>query len=350
MAIFCTFLFADPSEKDVLLAKLHIENSIVNHWFVVDSAYGNTGRYKGHHIKSILEAPEFEPFRNRITAVEYEKNAFEELANRSINSNSMSEVISNFLKRLSRFIRHQMHYLKKALQLKSINNFLAYLYDERYRFENRLYFRTESFYRDLTKSIILEKMEDSDYLFISDVDEILDGQTSYCITRLAELTDPNRDTVNIYSLLKRKRLWDYHNLDTRSFSYVPLVRGRYLKTNPDFKFNLIRQTQITFTPYSAKELVHEYSPCYPIEGLMAKYSYHVDLSFTQIEEIELSLKLNKNIGMPGLKPNGFLEFVNIEDDHQPDYIVDNFDTLRTRLVDGDYRKNRMKICPDIFGE
>ncbi len=187
-------------------------------------------------------------------------------------------------------------------------------------------------------------------MFISDVDEILDGQTPYCVTRLAELTGSGQDMVNLYSLLKRKRLWDYHNLDTRSFSYVPLVCGRYLKTNPNFKFNLIRQTQITFTPHAIKELVHEYSSCYPIQGLMAKYSHHVDLSFTQIEEIHLSLKLNKNIGMPGLKPNGFLEFVNLEDDHQPDYIVDNFDSLRTHLVDENYKKNRMEICSDIFGQ
>lgn len=77
MAIYDTFLFADPSERDVLLAKLHIENNIVDHWFVVDTAYSNTGKFKGYHCKKVLNDPAFLPFRQRITVVEYADNILE---------------------------------------------------------------------------------------------------------------------------------------------------------------------------------------------------------------------------------------------------------------------------------
>jgi hypothetical protein len=67
-----------------------------------------------------------------------------------------------------------------------------------------------------------------------------------------------------------------------------------------------------------------------------------------MEEIELSLKLNKNVGMPGSKPGGWLEFVPLQNDHQPKYVRENFNTLTTRIVDEDYRRNRVDLLPELF--
>lgn len=348
MSIYDTFLFADPSEREVLLAKLNIESELVSHWFIVDSAFSNTGKFKGHHVRGVLDHPDFSKFQSRITVIEYDENFFSNSQRRQgIERNFLTDQISYGLGRFSRFARHQAHYLRKATQLKSVTQFLAYLYDERFRHDNRTYMRTETFYRDLSRKAILDFVGDDDFLFISDVDEILDAQTPSCKNSLLELTNAG-GKYKLMRLVKRKRLWDWNNLDTSSFSYVPLVSGSYIRKNPNFKFNLIRQTQNAVTPFSPLELVHEYSSCYPMEGLLAKYSYHVDLSFTQKEELELSLKLNKNVGMPGLKPNGWLEFVPLELDHQPEYVKNNFSNLSTGLVDKDYRENRTKYFPELF--
>ena len=347
MAIYDTFLFADPSEKDVLLAKLIIEDHLVDHWFVAESAFANTGRYKGHHIKKILaENPEFRPFLPRITVVEHDENIIERVSGGSKYGDS--KALGNHLKSFNYFARHQLHYIKKMGKLRSIDKFLAYVYDESFRNENRIFMRVENFYRELTRPFILDMAKPEDFVLISDVDEILDGQTPVCKNQIRTLTEGGGEKGKFMRFFKRKRLWDYHNLDTTSFSSVPLVKVAYLHANPDFYFNTMRQTTNAWTPYSELELIHEYSSCYSKEGLLAKYSYHVDLSFVSVDEVEVSLHLNKNIGMPGLKPAGWLEFVELTRDHQPLYIKENFEKLKTNVVDINYQKNRFEAYPELF--
>ena len=193
----------------------------------------------------------------------------------------------------------------------------------------------------------MEMAKPEDFLLISDVDEILDGQTPVCKNQIRMLTSEG-NRYKFMRFVKRKRLWDYHNLDTTSFSYVPLVEISYLQSNPDFKFTLMRQTTNAYTPYSELELIHEYSSCFKMEGLRLKYDYHSDLFFTSNEELELSLGINKNMGMPGLKPAGWLEFVELTRDHQPIYIRENFEKLRTNVVDINYQKNRFEAYPELF--
>ena len=348
MAIYDTFLFADPSEKDILLAKLIIEDHLVDHWFVVESAFANTGLYKGHHIKRILmENKEFHPYQSRITVVEFDENIISKVDGGSTYDDSTN--VFNRLRDFKLSARHKGHYIKKFAELRSISDFLAYSYEERYRNQSRVYVRAETFYRDLTRPYILEIAKPGDFLLISDVDEILDGQTQVCKNQIRNLTSGKRERRSKFMrFVKRKRLWDYHNLDTTSFSYVPLVEISFLHSNPDFRFILMRQTTNAWTPYSELELIHEYSSCFTMAGLRLKYNYHSDLFFTSNEELELSLDINKNIGMPGLKPAGWCEFVDPIKDHQPLYIKENFEKLRTNVVDTDYQENRFELYPELF--
>jgi hypothetical protein len=58
--------------------------------------------------------------------------------------------------------------------------------------------------------------------------------------------------------------------------------------------------------------------------------------------------LNKNIGMPNVKPMGWLELVELSEDHQPKYIKENFKALTTNNVAIDYKANRVELFPELF--
>ena len=52
--------------------------------------------------------------------------------------------------------------------------------------------------------------------------------------------------------------------------------------------------------------------------------------------------------MPNVKPMGWLELVELSEDHQPKYIKENFKALTTNNVAIDYKANRVELFPELF--
>ena len=62
MKIIDTFLFSEPHEEKVLLAKLHAEYEIVDQFILIESPFDFRGKPKGLFGEEIVSKPEFKEF------------------------------------------------------------------------------------------------------------------------------------------------------------------------------------------------------------------------------------------------------------------------------------------------
>jgi len=137
----------------------------------------------------------------------------------------------------------------------------------------------------------------------------------------------------------RQRLWDYDNLNISANLSRVLIRANLVIENS----LSIGQVRISRTmgwwPELPKEGIHEYSSCFSREGVEKKYQTYVHLPDSD-ESLEKALSCNTSLSYGG-EPH-FLTQLDVNLDHQPEFVRKNIEYLRTNLVNKQFEDKRSK--------
>lgn len=313
--LYCTFLFSDAAEWELFVAKILSEKNLIEHWFVVDGEYNFKGEYIGLKAKNLLlNEPRLVNYRSRITIIENKDNFFVSARH------SIKPSFADFLRKL------RNRSLGKTLQ------------------NEKIYFSVEKRTRDLATSSVLEICQDSDWLLITDVDEIFDTygpRTKYISEKLAKVSG------KFLRVLRIRYVFDFDNLDPQ-VKFCPLIQIALLRGNEpsrisDFRF---RQDGLLLT---LKPLVFEYSYCFSINAVKRKLQNFAHVGPDK-EMFSAALRLNHHFIQPGMNTTNriWLDQSAPELEFHAVYIFENLVKLKTGNVNPDYEEARKIEFPRQF--
>ena len=313
--LYCTFLFSDTSEWELFVAKILSEKNLVEHWFVVEGEYSFKGERIGLRANEKLEnEPRLLIYRSRITIIENQENLFES-AKLSIKP-SFSDSL-------------------RSIRNRSLGKILR---------KEKIFFSVEKRTRDLATSSILDVCQDSDWLLITDVDEILDTADSrgqYIRDKLAEAQG------KFLRVSRLRYVFDFDNLDPQvkfcPIIKISLLRGEQPSKISDFRF---RQDGLIVT---AKPLVYEYSYCFSVDAINRKLQNFAHVG-PNSDIFSAALRLNHHFIQPGMDTTNriWLEQSTPELEFHAAYIIENIANLQTRNINPDYKIARRNEFPELF--
>nr|WP_161501307.1 hypothetical protein [Rhodopirellula sp. SM50] len=297
--IIDTFLFSEPFEKDLLLAKLSSESPGVSRWVIVENAYTFQGEQKGNCLAAIINEDErFEPFRERI------------------------EVISCDIK----FPPIDPH---KDPDQQGIEA------------EHR---QRQQAYMSLTKVCA-----EDDWVVISDTDEIVDCSDPSRLELLHRHIDRSRTGM---LPLPRIRYWyDFDNLWPMRRS-TPIVAAKRLFTSEE-TIGWYRLKTIGRPTRWAEELVFEYSFCFSLDWIIRKYETFTHPGF-ELSEIKNAIRCNRTPVAErqrlsiSLDESFWLRPVTLSAQNSPTYIREHLEDLKTNVVPSDFATHRRTSFPELF--
>jgi hypothetical protein len=308
-------LFSDASEWELFVAKILSEQNLVEHWFVVDGEYSFKGEFIGLCAKNLLQnEPRLIQFQSRITIIENSENLFEGLRY------SIRPSFADFLRTI-----------RNRAKVKTLRR-------------EKIFFSVEMQTRDLATSSVLDRCEDSDWLLITDVDEILDTSGS----RQGYIRDKlDKASGKIFRALRLRYVFDFDNLDPQ-IKFCPIVQISLLRGNQPSKISEFRFRQDGLI-LSGKALVFEYSYCFPLDAIRRKLQNFAHVGPDE-DMFSAALRLNHHFVQPGMKntPRVWLEQSEIEPDLHPAYIIEHISQLRTGNISPDYKLARSIEYPQLF--
>ena len=304
MILIDTFLFSEPSEKEVLLTKLNLGSDLVSEWVLVENAYTFRGEYKGLFAKDLIAAPEFGPFRNRISVVSSEI-AFPHVRPDDRNGDTIT-------------------------------------------------FRSQYAQRDSAMEHLLQRWRGHPdaWILISDTDECLDVSTSLKRHRLRRATHLGSDLLT----LARRRFWfDFDNMWFAKRS-TPLVRmsalAEWVRAGKSLG-ELRGRGILGDSSGGLNHLLYEYSTCFDIAGVYRKYDTVAHVGMLR-EDIDRALECNHRPQFRikgqrlGFSRDDWLERVRLTERNSPAYVREHFERLRTGNIPDNYAENRKRLYPEFF--
>jgi len=319
--IYSVFLYSDPTEYELLVAKVSTEQEFVEAWIIVESDHSFKGRKKELTLSlQVSKDLRLSQLRDRIHIIENKKNFLDE-----ISETAKSRMIY-ILESKSRYLLSQSYEL----------------YERKYK--EKQFFKVERMTRDLATDLLLNLSGGEGWAFICDVDEIL----------IIPKVDHNawRQVLNgTEKFLKFRRIryiFDFDNLDSQ-FRTCPLVDVSLLRDRTNYKISEFRERQDGIY-YEEILRVIEFSYCLSLEGILNKLR-----DFSHVapphSEIEKALLLNHSLRYPDdPKTNiNWLTKVTINLDTHPEYVVEFQDKLLTGSVNENYIYERKRQYPSLFG-
>lgn len=320
MQIFDAFLYSEPFEREVLLAKLHTESELVSAWIAVENAYSIKGDWKGNSLATLVQEDErFTPFRDRLKIISLSRDFAGEYRHRP--SDRTSAVLRGALRPTAR---------------RGIAK----------EFAERPYFYAESMQRDAAVSSLLELSGGQGWCFVSDVDELVDAADP---ARRDAIVACLRHGASVTLLPRSRYVFDYDNYAPGTFRSVPVVRVEDLAAQRD----LLGQVRLTKTGLvtTPDPLAFEYSYCYPAEQIHRKLE-----TFTHLDPgkslAARALENNHSLRDPSrtaIESAHWYEKLPMREAMHPAYILDHVETLRTHIVNPEYWEARVQNYPALFG-
>jgi hypothetical protein len=304
MIVIDTFLFSEPSEKEVLLTKLHLGSNIVSEWIVSENTYTFRGEYKGLLTEAALNDPRFATFRDRI------------------------KVISSEIK------YPNVNPLDKE--------------------GDKITFQSQYAQRDFVIDYLKERWggQPNAWLLISDTDECLDGTTAAKRNKLKGWTRLGSDLL----ILDRRRFWfDFDNAWPAK-RFTPLVRISSLTKwfGPGNSLGKIRGSMTSSWPSAGlRDLIYEYSACFDLAAVYRKYDTVGHVGMLR-EDLDRALACNHR---PQFRIKGqqlsfrrddWLERVRLSEQNSPEYVREHFESLHTGNIPDNYNENRRHFYPELF--
>ncbi len=298
MKLIDTFLFSEPFESEVLLIKLILAGDRVAKWILIENAYTFQGDYKGLFAQGIIDGDErFKPYRDRIQIISADLN----------------------------------------------------ILDSSHGVSDQQTFQVEYWQRDLATENILQ-LDDDDWVFVSDSDEAIDLTDE---KRYQEVLTQIASTKGEKVLAPtRKRYWFDFDNEYKNLGGIPLVPVRLLR-----KGLAISEARKTYTSGGREKwkniIVFEYSHCFTMDQIARKYKTfaHVGISPTDIME---GLKYNQRILKKEIKSilafsdQFFFWTIPLNEYNSPQYVRDHLSSLKTNVIDPQYKKNRRVAYPHLF--
>lgn len=337
MGIISTCLFSDPSESNLLWVKLNVEQQIVEKWIIVEGAFSHKGVYKGSCLRKVLDEPRFLQFSDRIQIITCNQNLLL-LANSKDPDFGLAQVKAGIRKLFSLFKKQIVSLF--ILTSMGLTKLQEYRREKSQHTAERRYHEAEKMLRNQALEAICETASSEDWIFVCDVDEILDGETLSTKEFFLDLSKNSYNFPSIVRIRVRQRLWDFDNLNSNANLSRVLVKAQLLIEN----ILNVGQVRISRTygwwPKLPIEGIHEYSSCLSRAGIEKKFETYVHLPDSR-ENLENALFCNTTLSYGG-EPH-FLQKVDAELDHQPVFVKSNIDSLRTNLVSKHFEYNRRRV-------
>ena len=337
MGIISTFLFSDPSESDLLWVKLNVEKLIVKKWVIVEGTFSHKGVHKGTCLREVLKEPRFLEFANRIEIIICNQNLL-------LSSNEQKMMFGLFWIKQAPivFLRRVRELIRSMFILSSfgITEMKIHRKENITKQEERKYHNAEKSLRNQAKEVICKSASPEDWIFVCDVDEVLDGETSGIKDFFLELSENAFRFPCIVRIKVRQRLWDYDNLNVNANLSRVLIKAELLIEN---RLN-VGQVRISRTfgwwPKLPIEGIHEYSSCLSREGIERKFQTYVHIADSN-ESLKRALSCNTTLSYGG-EPQ-FLVKLDVNIDHHPKFVKENIEYLRTNLICKQFEENRSKV-------
>jgi hypothetical protein len=318
-----TFLFSEAHEADILLAKLHIEQDIVDRWVAVENAFTIKGQPKPVELRALLSAdPRFAPFLDRLDVVTIAENFPEQF-------------------RVPAADRRRRAVRQGLARVHAGSRAAVVAYAE------APYFYAEAKQRDAALDRVLAAAGGADALVcVSDVDEILDGSHPRRRHVVAQALKADAAVVHFD---RRRFAYDIDNMVLGGFRSIPAVRTSALSRG------LVSLGRVRLDPQgvvaSPEPVAFEYSYCYGLDGLRRKLETftHLDPGASVVDralEYNHQLKLVPATSVPHF--SYWHERVDPEAAGHPEYVLDHFEELRTGAVNPDYAAARRRAFPQVF--
>jgi hypothetical protein len=293
MRIVDTFLFCEEYERELLLLKLNLEDSVVSDFVLIESDVTFRGDFKGFHARKLIENDDrFAPFRAKLRIIEQKGRLFDGPAN----------------------------------------------YETFYENEERS--------RNLAYGF-LNKCDVDTWVLVSDVDEAIDATCPQRrIAFLDHLKANERKTIYFGHL----RAWyDFNNHCSWKGIFTPATQvGTLWKEWSTLRCRSRRAGQNVEVPAGDNPFFFEYSFCFPKEAMWEKLNSFIHDGYTR-EELDVALATNswvksaKRCESVGSQPFDWFELVELTEKNSPKYVRDNFETLRTNVISKEYRENRRNL-------
>jgi hypothetical protein len=289
-----TFLFSEPHEDDLLYLKLKLQDSQVDYFVLQESAHTLQGKKKGLSAQDVVSQDRFAPYR------------------------------------------HKIHIVSSDLLVAEGN-----------KTENA-HFTRERWQRSLCTEALLHiaTHDGNTHVLVSDVDEMVDFT---CPVRTESFWDCINKSPQ-HAWIGRMRYW--YDYDNRCF--LPTIRIPVVRYHPNTITQMLENVRYVNAPdinyphntFDAGEdpIAFEYSYVYrSLQDLWRKKCTYAHNGFT-MDSLEEGLKLNAWPRPPergeGRSEYDFFEKVELTEQNSPQYVRENLESLRTGLVDPNYKENR----------
>ena len=324
MGIIIAAMFGGIHELELLLAKLHVETNFTKRWVIVENSYSLKGIRKERVLAEIVSSDSrFDQFGDRLSIVELDENLVPEVSSR------------DYARWLLGRMAHGGRDFKRA----------------RTTLKERPFFRAEELQRDaVLPEIALHALAD-DWIIPTDVDEMVD------LSDPARLADFNRcEGLNFSLILLRgtRFQYDFDNL-TNADKLIPALKWRELSSgkisgiDAPRKWSNGRRFPVPSVT-SAERIVVEYTYCFPLSAVRRKLETFAHVA-TADSILDQSLLLNHALREPAISvfnPADWFERYPANGTLHPEYVVRNFDRLRTGTVNPQYGAARATLFPARF--
>lgn len=299
MNIICTFPFSEAYELNILLLKFNLENKWVSEWIIAENDYTFMGQYKGFNLKRLLnEDVRFIQFRDKITVIE-----------------------------------------------KSINLKLSGKEGDFSIGDNQ---------RNSVKDYIINRHPDGTRVIVSDIDQAYDFEGGLRTELMLDFLTQYKDQAISFPIMK---FWyDIDNFGhylrqhcIKPIEHIKKKGGFVYAEYPGARFNALDYKLNQFT-------IFEYTFCYFKEEIMRKLDTYGHFPFNEYD-LDIALKCNhwirrSQIGdvcpPPSEEHNPWFETLELNYGNASQYILENFDSLKTKNVDPNYKENRKEYYPQYF--
>lgn len=320
MAFYSTFLFSDPAEIELLVGKIVTESHLIEKWVVVEGAFSFKGEFKGLRLAALIENDaRLTDYREKIVLIEISDNLKRNIS-----------IIERFRTKLEIVIH------------KLLGKNTAYL--ERSKIE-KVFFDVEKRSRDAALNKILSIATPTDWLFITDVDEIVNLSSTIVRRQIEEATSNGAKFLQIQ---RRRYVFDFDNLDPR-FRTVPLIQIELLMGEKKFNISDFRFMNNGYTVLMDVPPVIEFSYCFNFVDIKKKLQdfAHVAPSDKAILD---AFKYNHHLRYDDdsdLLYFWFATDLNLGK-YIPAYFLDNLNVLKTNSINPEFKLARMRDFEQFF--
>lgn len=310
-------MFSEPHEQDLLWLKFNIENDFITEWIITESSYTFQGKKKGVYLEEILKQERFKPFLHKIHYILLDKNFHFEY------EPPLKEVIK---RKIKRFMNKYMNKNYEFVTYSELASFYA-----------------EINQRQACVPYIRQKYNKNDIVLLCDADEMFDFNNG----KIENFKQIIRQNTTPFYIKREIFCYDFDNYTHRD-RFIPIVKVQNLIPSEIQKIKHPEKNK-KYIVKTNQPMVFEYTFCFSKDSIMRKLATFAHV--TELNEKDLEFSFSNNISMISKNKidatyiqnkEHFYSKLVLDETNSPKFIRDNFEKIRTDVVDENYLVNREK--------